>query len=73
MGTLPVIGQIVAVRQRFYLVEQAIPPVNPEGSTAVQSMPKQHAEFLATPTSTVVEHTASIRWQPAALAEASIP
>src|ERR1035437_5376630 len=36
MGTLPDVGQIVAVRQRLYLIEQSIPPVNPGDSTLVQ-------------------------------------
>src|ERR1035441_10129058 len=36
MGSLPDVGQIVAVRQRLYLVEQSIPPVNPGDSTLVR-------------------------------------
>jgi hypothetical protein len=36
MGSLPDAGQIVAVRQRLYLVEQSIPPVNPGDSTLVR-------------------------------------
>ena len=33
---LPKIGQIVKVRQRLYLVEQSISPVNPGDSTLVR-------------------------------------
>ena len=36
MGSLPDVGQIVAVRQRLYLVEQSIPPVNPGDSALVR-------------------------------------
>ena len=32
----PELGQIVAVRQRLYLVEQSVPPVNPGDSTLIQ-------------------------------------
>ena len=32
----PGVGQIVAVRQRLYLVEQCVAPVNPGDSTLVQ-------------------------------------
>ena len=34
--TLPNVGQIVAVRQRLYLVEQSVPPVNPGDSPLVR-------------------------------------
>lgn len=33
---IPELGQIVAVRQRLYLVEQSVSPVNPGDSTLVQ-------------------------------------
>ena len=33
---IPEVGQIVGVRQRLYLVEQSVPPVNPGDSTLVQ-------------------------------------
>ena len=35
-GPTPELGQIVAVRQRLYLVEQSVPPVNPGDSTLIQ-------------------------------------
>jgi len=35
-GPIPELGQIVAVRQRLYLVEQSVPPVNSGDSTLVQ-------------------------------------
>ena len=34
-GPIPELGQIVAVRQRLYLVEESVPPVNPGDSTLV--------------------------------------
>src|SRR5712691_5339859 len=34
--SVPELGQIVAVRQRLYLVEQSVPPVNPGDSTLIQ-------------------------------------
>ena len=36
LETVPHAGQIVGVRQRLYLVEQVIGPVNPSDSTLVQ-------------------------------------
>src|ERR1039458_5383371 len=35
-GTVPHAGQIVGVRQRLYLVDQVIGPVNPNDSTLIQ-------------------------------------
>src|SRR5258708_35285598 len=35
-GTVPRVGQIVGVRQRLYLVDQVVDPVNPADSTLVQ-------------------------------------
>ena len=36
LETVPRAGQIVGVRQRLYLVEQVVGPVNPSDSTLVQ-------------------------------------
>lgn len=35
-GRTPELGQIVAVRQRLYLVEQAVPPVYPGDSALIR-------------------------------------
>lgn len=66
LRAIPELGQIAAIRQRLYLVEQPRQPVNPAGSAAVRPIPIDTPYSSRTPRPGVMSRRApdvSLHWQ----------